>query len=122
MKKLLSLGVAVIGLSGVFTGGFISNLNEKVETHYIVEENGFKVVKDANLNQSTIVAKVKEIESDKSADVQNIFDKDDLINLDETDPNVKTLKEGDNVLVTFDGDQVYKVEKYDPQLKKFIEK
>lgn len=78
----------------------------------IVEEKGWKVVKDNDPNTSTVIATVTSGDADEDGyiTVTNIFDENDTIAIHKDELTGLTI--GDEVTVTFEQDDVIMVKRY----------
>lgn len=102
MRKMAKLVMGAVFGGLLVTGFMFLNGVKDVD---VVKENGYMVLEDNSKSDSTIVAKITGTEGKDYNNAVNVYDKKDTIVLD------KGFKKGDIVLITFNGDDVVKVEK-----------
>lgn len=107
MKKLITfLGLCLVSLVvGLTIYSVGKNLRDTKDVG-VVKEKGFMVLKDNSEDESTIVAKITDEDSDGDGYVNatNVYDKNDTIAIG------KGFGKGELVLITFNNDDVVKVE------------
>ena len=105
MKKSILISGVVLSASILFG----SNANAQEVTgdgNTIVKENGWMVIQDSNPNTSTILATITEgdVDGDGFMAATNKYDKEDVVYIDKEEFEI-----GDDVLITFEEDDVVNV-------------